>query len=144
MPPGIAEELEEIRRQRDSRDIKIFRNALLPAAISLKKYFNEWRTEELRALRKERGLLVSAASTPEAKSQLNGVEVELNQIENERVPQARQNLETFIAKLQKKSMKNPEEVGNEVGENLLPTVKLIGDLYGIRKNLDAMAAMIPH
>jgi hypothetical protein len=55
----------------------------------LKKYFNEWRTEEFRAPRKERDLLVSVASTPEAKSQLNGVEAELNQIENERVPQVR-------------------------------------------------------
>lgn len=143
MSPSIAEELEEIKRQRDSRDVKIFQKALLPAAISLKNYFNEWRNEELDALRKEREKLLAEATSPEAKSKLSDVEAELERIETERIPDARRKLEAFITELQKKNMKNPEEVINEVTENLIPTVTLIGVLMGIRDNLDSMASMVP-
>jgi hypothetical protein len=143
MSPDIAQELGEITKQRGLRDVESSRKALLPAAISLKRFFNAWRNEELGGLGRERELLLSVATTPEAKNQLDNIEAELNRIETERIPEARQRLETFITKLQQKEMKNPNIVFDEISENLMPTVKLIGDLIGIRNKLDAMASMIP-
>jgi hypothetical protein len=141
--PSFEKQLEQVGRERDSRDVAILKKSLLPAAKSLKKSFGKWRTEEIAALSHECDLLIELASTTEAKNRLGEIKAQLGSIEADRVPSARDKIEVFIQQIQSKQMQNPKEVFKELKENLYPAVELIGDLMEFRETLDGMAAMIP-
>jgi len=143
MATDFEKELQEIKRRRDSRDVLILKNSLLPAAKSLKKSFGKWRTEEIAALSRECQLLSELAATPEAKSRLREIKAQLDGVESARVPNARNKIEIFIRQIQDNEMQNPEKVFKELKDNLWPAVDLIWDLMEVRDTLDSMAAMIP-
>ena len=141
-PSEVKREIHKIIAERESRDIWVLQDALLPAAMSLRKTFLKWKNGEMSALYSECEMLKGIAP-PQARGKLVGIKMELDAFETRRIGEARDKLQAFIRAIESQKMQNPKEVGDEVQHNLWPTLEVITDLMNIRDRLDTMTSMIP-